>query len=145
MTNALHLRVETERDITALSAFRTPAKTAFFLEVASKDDLLILSQAVARAKSEGLPVAYLGDGTNCLFAFDRFPGLMVKNALSGFRYLSDDAEGATNAQDVAPKDADMPMRFEVRSAEKVHPVALVLATRGNVALIPWIGLPGSFG
>jgi len=111
----------TERDVSALSAFKTPAKTAYFFEVASKADLPILSQAVSAAKSAGLPVAFLGDGTNCLFAFDRFPGLLVKNALTGFRHLQD------------PTSPLYPVtvatgRFEVHSAEKVHPVSLLLAT-----------------
>lgn len=130
MTNAFPSAVQTERDVTALSAFKTPAKTAYFFEVATKADLPILSEAVAAARSAGLPVAYLGDGTNCLFAFDRFPGLLVKNSLSGFRHLGESSvEG----------------HFEVASAEKVHPVALLLATEGNAGLVPWIGLPGSFG
>ena len=130
MTNAFPSAVVAERDVTALSAFKTPAKTAYFFEVASKADLPVLSEAVAAARSAGLPVAYLGDGTNCLFAFDRFPGLLVKNSLTGFRHL-----GASPVEG----------RFEVGSAEKVHPVALLLATEGNVGLVPWIGLPGSFG
>lgn len=137
MTIAFPPSVETERDVTALSAFKTPAKSAYFLEIRSKSDLPALSDAVRSAKEAGLPVAFLGDGTNCLFAFDRFPGLLVKNSLSGFRYL-DDAEGVEVGEGA-------PSRFEVGSAEKVHPVALLSATRGNVGLLPWVGLPGSFG
>lgn len=87
MTNEFPNAMQTERDVTSLSAFKTPAKSAYFLELASESDLPVLSSAVLAAKTAGLPVAYLGDGTNCLFAFDRFPGLMVKNALTGFRYL----------------------------------------------------------
>ncbi len=126
MKNAPFSRVETERDVTAFSGFKTPARTAFFFDVRSKDDLPVLSEAVASANASELPVAYLGDGTNCLFAFDRFPGLLVKNSIPGFRRLEEN-------------------RFEAGSAEKVHSVALVLATGGNAALLPWIGLPGTFG
>lgn len=121
MTNEFPSAVVTERDVSALSAFKTPAKTAYFFEIASKADLPILSQAVVAAKSAGLPVAYLGDGTNCLFAFDRFPGLMVKNALSGFRHVLDETSPLYPARIATG-------RFEVSSAEKVHPVALLLAT-----------------
>ena len=138
MTNAFPSAVVTERDVSALSAFKTPAKTAYFFEVASKADLPALSQAVAAAKSAGLPVAYLGDGTNCLFAFDRFPGLLVKNALTGFRYLQDETSPLYPAK-IATE------RFEAGSAEKVHPVSLLFATHGFFGLVPWIGLPGSFG
>lgn len=139
MTNVFPSRtVETERDITALSGFKTPAKAAYFLNVADRRDLHALSEAVAAAKAEGLPVAYLGDGTNCLFAFDRFPGLVVKNSLLGFRHLQDDGSPLSPAR-IANG------RFEVHSAEKVHPVSLLLATEGFLGLVPWIGLPGSFG
>lgn len=120
MTNAFPSAVVTERDVSALSAFKTPAKTAYFFEVASKADLPVLSEAVAAAKAAGLPVAYLGDGTNCLFAFDRFPGLLVKNSLSGFRYFPHD--GPLSPVRIAAE------RFEVHSAEKVHSVSLLLAT-----------------
>lgn len=139
MTIAFPPSIETERDVTALSAFKTPAKSAYFLEIGSKEDLPTLSKAVRAASEAGLPVAYLGDGTNCLFAFDRFPGLLVKNSLSGFRYL-DDAEASG-----VEVGEDAPSRFEVGSAERVHSVALLSATRGNAGLIPWVGLPGSFG
>lgn len=121
MTNAFPSAVETERDVSALSAFKTPAKSAYFLNVASKPDLPTLSLAVAAAKAVGLPVAYLGDGTNCLFAFDRFPGLLVKNSLSGFRHLP-------NPESPLYPVAVANGRFEVHSAEKVHPVSLLLAT-----------------
>jgi len=143
MTIAFPKAVQTERDVTPLSAFKTPAKAAFFLEISSKDDLLALSEAVSVAKSAGLPIAFLGDGTNCLFAFDRFPGLFVKNSLSGFRYLDDGAN--PSVQDVEDPESSAPSKFEVRSAEQVHPVSLVMATGGNKGLLPWIGLPGSFG
>ena len=73
MKNALPNEIVAECDVTAKSAFKTPAKSAYYFEVFSKDDLPVLSEAVLRARSEGLPVAFLGDGTNCLFAFDRFP------------------------------------------------------------------------
>ena len=96
-----------------------------------------VSEAVAVAKSAGLPVAYLGDGTNCLFAFDRFPGLLVKNSLTGFRHIQD------GASPIAPAKVATG-RFEVHSAEKVHPVSLLLATEGFLGAVPWIGLPGSF-
>lgn len=121
MTNAFPSAVETERDVSSLSAFKTPAKTAYFFEVATKADLPVLSQAVAAAKFQGLPVAYLGDGTNCLFAFDRFPGLLIKNSLSGFQYFPHD--GLLSPVRIAAE------RFEVHSAEKVHPVSLLLATQ----------------
>ena len=120
MTNAFPSAVETERGVSALSAFKTPAKSAYFLNVAEKSDLPVLSLAVAAARASGLPVAYLGDGTNCLFAFDRFPGLLVKNSLSGFQYFPHD--GPLSPVRIAAE------RFEVRSAEKVHSVSLLLAT-----------------
>lgn len=138
MTNAFPSAVETERDVTALSAFKTPARAAYFLSVSDRSHLPLLSEAVAAAKSAGLPVAYLGDGTNCLFAFDRFPGLLVKNSLTGFRHLQDESSPIAPAK-VATG------RFEVHSAEKVHPVSLLLATQGFLGAVPWIGLPGSFG
>lgn len=130
------IRVETDRDVTAFSAFKTPAKSAYFLEIRSKEDMPLLSEAVSAAKSSELPVAFLGDGTNCLFAFDRFPGLLVRNALSGRRFQ--------NGEDVE-RGIGSASRFTVCSAEKVHPFAFEMAKAGDNALLPWIGLPGSFG
>jgi hypothetical protein len=43
------IRVETDRDVTLLSAFKTPAKSAYFLEIRSKEDLPTLSEAVSVA------------------------------------------------------------------------------------------------
>ena len=81
-------------------------------------------------------MVFLGDGTNCLFAFDRFPGLLIRNALSGKKLQ--------NGEDVE-KDIGSGDCFTVRSAEKVHPFAFEMTKAGNNALLPWIGLPGSFG
>ena len=52
MKNALPDAVAQECDVTARSAFKTPAKTAYFFEVLSKDDLPVLSEAVSLIRSE---------------------------------------------------------------------------------------------
>lgn len=120
--------VETEKDVTLLSAFKTPALAAAYLEIRGTGDLPDLSSAVSAARSAGMPVAYLGEGTNCLFAFDRFPGLLVKNSLPP-------SSGSEPGSPV----------FTVSSAEKVHALSLAWVKAGNPGLLPWVGLPGNFG
>ena len=128
MTLEFPSRIETGKDVSLLSAFKTPAFSELFFEVRDASDLPALSQSVLAARGRGLPVAYLGDGTNCLFAFDRFPGLIVKNSLP-----------ASEVRD--PGSA----RFEVSSSHKVHALSLAWLSVGSKCLLPWVGLPGNFG
>lgn len=46
-------------DITALSAFRTPAKAAYFWEIQTEDDVPKLSQVLAFANEKNLRVVFL--------------------------------------------------------------------------------------
>ena len=114
-----------DSDLTALSSFRTPAKTRYFFEVSSEGNFPVLSEAVAECQENGLPVLFLSSGTNVLFAFDLFPGLVVRNALSGVTF----------------EDADT---VSAASGESIHVLALAHRKAfGSGALTPWIGLPGT--
>lgn len=72
-----------DKDITLLSSFRTPAKTRYFFEVREQSDVEKLVEIYQFAKTESLPIKYLGGGTNILFAFDMFEGVIIRNLLKG--------------------------------------------------------------
>lgn len=61
-----------DRDISLLSAFKTPAVSRYFYEISDVSDLRNIKTAYEFAKAEDIPVLHLGSGTNCLFAFDTF-------------------------------------------------------------------------
>ncbi len=118
-------KIRRDADVTPLSSFRTEAVARYFLEIRAESDLETLSDAVADARSKNLPVVFVSGGTNCLFAFDAFPGLLVRNLLAGIGFESAD-------------------RIVAASGENVH--ALVLRhfkTFASHALVPWSGLPGT--
>jgi UDP-N-acetylenolpyruvoylglucosamine reductase len=72
-------------------------------------------------RQEGRPYISLGSGTNCLFAFDFFEGLLIKSALKGWKFENNELITA--------------------SGEGVSALASQL---GFATLIPWVGLPGTF-
>ena len=87
------------------------------------DDLPQLKVAYDFANAISLPIVYLGSGTNCLFAFDTFDGLIIKNSLKGFE-LSE-----INGQKT----------LRVCSAELVSPMSTSLFRSQNISLfLPWV-------
>lgn len=71
------MEVQRNKDITRLSVYRTPATTEYFFELSDRAELSILQQAIAEAKVANLPIIFVAGGTNVVFAFDHFPGLIV--------------------------------------------------------------------
>lgn len=68
-------------DITRFSSFRTPACAEYFYAVHEESDIERLSAIHRFAAETSLPILWLGGGTNMLFAFDTFHGIVVKNEL----------------------------------------------------------------
>ncbi len=119
-----------DHDISLLSAFKTPAKTRYFFEVKEVTDLVRLREAHDFATQNNLPIIYLGSGTNCLFAFDEFDGLVIKNSLKGWELREDDTGKTLHAY----------------SAELISPISTALYKTHNISLfLPWVGLPGTVG
>ena len=68
-------------DITRFSSFRTPARAEYFCAIRDESDIEKLPTIHRFATEANLPVLWLGGGTNILFAFDAFHGVVVKNEL----------------------------------------------------------------
>ena len=85
MTGNMHY-LEQNKDITKLSNFCTPAVAKYFFEVTSREDVDKVYEVYLWAKKEKLPVLFLSWGTNMLFAFDEYHGVVIKNSLSGWNY-----------------------------------------------------------
>lgn len=78
--------LQTDVDISHLSNFKTKAKTKYFFEVKELSDIGQLSDIYEFAKTQWLWVLIVGWGTNMLFAFDIFDGIIIKNSLEGYLY-----------------------------------------------------------
>ncbi|MCH8518517.1 FAD-binding protein, partial [Candidatus Gracilibacteria bacterium] len=112
--------------ITELSNYKTPAMTSYFFEISSSQDLEKLPEIYTWSQNEEIPVLIVSGGTNMLFAFDKYPGVIVHNKLSGWNY------------DVQNQ------RLFTYGSESIWNIAEVLEKKYNQDL--WhrfIGLPGS--
>lgn len=127
----LPLWLQEHIDITHFSAFKTPAKTRYFYDVTDSEEALRLPEIYHFAQSHHLPFMILWGGTNCLFAFDEYPGVIVRNRNM---WWEDIHVGSPESSYV-----------RVHSGELSHNLATKLYTLYNIStLIPWIGLPGTF-
>jgi len=75
-----------DKDITELSNFKTQAKTKFYFEIRSRDDLDKLQEIYNFAKVNNLAVLFIWWWTNMLFAFDLYNWIVVKNCLKWWTY-----------------------------------------------------------
>jgi UDP-N-acetylenolpyruvoylglucosamine reductase len=115
------------RDITHFSAFKTPARARYFYDVTERQEALNLPDIYAFAQSANLPVVIIGGGTNCLFAFDEFEGIIVHNRHMGWDNI-----------DIT----DSGVYVRVNSGELSHNISMKLYTHHGIStLVPWIGLP----
>lgn len=120
-----------DHDITLLSAFKTPARARYFFDMHEHADVEKLHEIYLFAQAQKLPLIIIGWGTNCLFAFDMFEGIVVRNRDTGWE---------------TPFDRDGREYIRVHSGEMSHFVAQKLYDHHGVStLVPWIGLPGTFG
>ena len=78
--------LEKNKDITELSNFKTPAKTKYYFELKNEEELDNLFEINKFAKKNNLKIFFISWGTNLLFAFDIFEGILVKNNLKGWSY-----------------------------------------------------------
>lgn len=73
----IFMALERNKDISRFSAFKTPATTEYFFELISRKELPELVEVLNDIRKQNLPIVYIASGTNCLFAFDHFPGIIV--------------------------------------------------------------------
>ena len=78
--------LQTDKDITEYSNFKTPAKAQYFFELQEEGDVDRIQQIYDFAEIEGLKVLIIGWGTNMLFAFDVFDWIVIKNSLVWWTY-----------------------------------------------------------
>jgi UDP-N-acetylmuramate dehydrogenase len=120
-----------DHDISLLSAFKTKAVARYFVDLHEHADIDKLHEIYQFAEQEKLPIMMLGAGTNCLFAFDHYDGIIIRNRNTGWE---------------APFERDGRTYARIYSGEMSHFVAQKLYdSYGISTLVPWIGLPGTFG
>lgn len=73
--------LETNKDLSKYSSFHTPATARYFFELREKSDIEKLPDISRFARGNNLPVVFLGSGTNVVFAFDVFKGIIIHNTL----------------------------------------------------------------
>ncbi len=71
-------------DVTGLSAFHTEAKVDYFYEIQDSSDVRALHEIYEFSIHKHLPIILIGRGTNLLFAFKRFHGILIKMNLRGY-------------------------------------------------------------
>lgn len=119
-------------DITHFSAFKTVAKARYFYDITEREEALRLPEVYHFALDHHLPFIILWWGTNCLFAFDEFPGVIVRNRDMWWEDVHVGTPG--------------PSYVRVHSGELSNNLATKLySLYGISTLVPWIGLPGTFG
>ncbi len=120
-----------DHDITLLSAFKTPARVRYFFDMHEHADVEKLHDIYLFSQSKCIPLVIIGWGTNCLFAFDMFEGIIVRSRDTGWE---------------TPFDRDGREYVRIHSGEMSHFVAQKLYDHHGIStLVPWIGLPGTFG
>lgn len=73
--------LEENKDLLKYSSFHTPASARYFFELREHSDIPKLHDIWKFAEDNNLPVVFLGSGTNVVFAFETFEGIIVRNML----------------------------------------------------------------
>ena len=118
------LFLEIDKEITRFSSFCTPAIARYFFELKEHSDLHKLTEIYSFGMQEGLPIIFIGGGTNVIFAFDIFNGIVIRNTMKGF----------TIEENLA----------KVRSGELTSVLSLqICKLKKDSVFQKWIGLPGT--
>lgn len=78
--------LQKNKDITELSNFKTKAFAKYYFEINNRQDVDKLFDIIKFAEKEKLKVLFVWWGTNMLFAFDIFDGIIIKNCLQWWKY-----------------------------------------------------------
>lgn len=68
-------------DLRNFSSFHTPAVAQYFFDLKNQEDIPRLHEIYMFAREKNLPVVFLGGGTNVLFVFDVFEGIIIRNTI----------------------------------------------------------------
>ena len=116
-------------DISFLSAFKTHAKARYYFEILTYDDIQLLPEIFWFAEEHNIPLSIIAWGTNCLFAFDTYEGIMIRNRYSGYS---------------EPYGDEKKKFIRVHSGELSTNLAVKLYQSYSIStLIPWVWLPGT--
>ncbi|MCD5385264.1 UDP-N-acetylmuramate dehydrogenase [Candidatus Gracilibacteria bacterium] len=78
--------LQKDKKITDLSNFKTKAFTRYYFEIHNRQDIDKLFEIYNFSKNNNLKILFIGGGTNLLFAFEKFNGIIIKNCLVGWQY-----------------------------------------------------------
>lgn len=118
--------LETNKDLTNFSSFRTRSFSKYFFEIKNLEDIDKLKEIISFARWNNLRYEFIGAGTNILFAFEEFDGIMIKNSL---------------------KSQDLILKWnilEVFSWDIVILKTRQLLDKEITRFAPFLGLPGTF-
>ncbi len=73
--------LEENKDLLRYSSFHTPAIARYFFELRESSDIPKLHDIWKFAQEKSLSIVFIGSGTNVVFAFDIFEGIIVRNIL----------------------------------------------------------------
>lgn len=123
--------LEEHRDVSFLSSFKTQAKSRYYMDITDREKILLLPIVYEFAHTHHLPIIMIGGGTNCLFAFDLFEGIIIHNRYTGY---------------TEPYEHGGAKYIRVHSGEMSTVFALALYQHYGIStLVPWTGLPGTMG
>ena len=71
-------------DISLYSNFGTPARTKYYYEIQSSTQYEDVAGILKYCHQNVIPCIFVSGGTNMLFAFDCFDGVIVRNTVSGY-------------------------------------------------------------
>lgn len=118
--------LESDKDLTKYSSFHTPATARYFFELREQSDIPKLHDIWKFSQEKNLPMVFLGSGTNVVFAFESFDGIIVRNVLKGMEWGEKEVR--------------------VAAGELISPLSLQVSKRQENSLFgKWIGLPGTVG
>ncbi|PJC56735.1 hypothetical protein CO024_01455, partial [Candidatus Gracilibacteria bacterium CG_4_9_14_0_2_um_filter_38_7] len=118
--------IEQNKDLLKYSSFHTPAVARYFFELREHSDIEKLHDIWKAAEEKSLPIVFLGSGTNVVFAFDTFEGIIVRNNLKGTEWREN--------------------TVKVSGGELISPLSLRISKAKEKSLFEkWVGLPGTVG
>lgn len=124
------MALDRNKDISRFSAFKTPATTEYFYEFDHRDKIQELVAVLADIRSKRLPIVYIASGTNCLFAFDHFPGIIIHIGLKSAEFFTENNT----------------LLLYAESGALLGPLVMEsIKAYGVPTLLPWVGLPGTVG
>jgi len=78
--------LQKNKDITSLSNFNTKAFSKYYFEINDLEGIKKLKEIQDFADKNNLKILFVWAGTNMLFAFDEFKGIVIRNNLNWWNY-----------------------------------------------------------